>query len=139
MTPIFAGRVTEAGGLLVDSPLTFRAHLLRLREKRVEVIVRRERSQRSLNQNAWVWGVAYPLLAETLGYDMDERDDLHYALVEKCFGSHPDPRLGASVPNVRSSNLSTKEFSEYMEWLVRFAAKEFSCIIPLPNEVEVTP
>ena len=139
MSPIFSGRVTEAGALLLDAPLQFRAHLGKLREKRVEVTVRRYREQRSLEQNAWVWGVAYPLLAETLGYDMDEREDLHYALVRKCFGTHLDPRVGVEMPNARSSKLSTKEFSDYMEWLVRFAAKEFNCVIPLPNEVEVAP
>ena len=139
MTPIFVGRVTEAGKLMLDSPLVFRAHLGRLREKRVEVTVRRERIQRSLNQNAWAWGCAYPILAESLGYDLHEHEDLHYALVEKCFGSHYDERMKTTVPNKRSSGLTTKEFSDYMEWLVRFAAMELNCQIPLPNEVEVSP
>jgi len=136
--PIFAGMVTDGGLLRLERPLAYSAHLARLKGKRVEVTVRRFREQRSLEQNAWVWGVAYPILAETLGYDMDEREDLHYALVRKCFGTHLDPRVGVEMPNARSSKLSTKEFSDYMEWLVRFAAKEFDCVIPLPNEVEVT-
>ena len=139
MIPIFAGRVTETGALLVDAPLQFRAHLGKLREKRVEVIVRLVKSQRSLEQNAWAWGCAYPILAESLGYDMHEHEDLHYALVEKCFGSHFDERMKTTVPNKRSSKLTTKEFSDYMEWLVRFAAMELNCQIPLPNEVEVSP
>lgn len=142
MTHIFRGTMSEDGVVQFFSPLLamkYRAHLHSLRGKPVEVSVRRASSQRSLDQNAWVWGCAYPLLCETLGYDMHERDDLHYALVEKCFGSHIDPRLGVNVPNKRSSQLTTAEFSEYMEWLVRFAAQEFQCVIPLPNEVEVTP
>jgi hypothetical protein len=100
----------------------------------LEIEIRRRKSQRSLDQNAWIWGVAYPLLAETLGYDRDEVEDLHYALVEKWGGTHWDPRMRSMVPNKRSSKLTTAEFSDYMEWLTRFAAKEFGCVIPLPDE-----
>ena len=135
-TPIFTGTVTAQRTLVLNSPLAFRAHLDQFKEKPVEVVVRLVKSKRSLDQNAWIWGVAYPILAETLGYDYEERESLHYALVAKCFGTNYDERLKADVPRKRSSKLSTKEFSEYMEWLVRFAAKEFACIIPLPEEIE---
>jgi hypothetical protein len=103
----------------------------------IDVIVRRHRNQRSLDQNAWLWGVAYPVIAEAIGYDLHEHEDLHYALVAKCFGDHFDKRVGALVPNKRSSKLTTKEFSEYMEWLVRFAAMELGgIVVPLPGESE---
>lgn len=138
MTPVFVGHVNDDGQLLLREPFSFHCHLRRLAGKPVEVVVRRVRSQRSLAQNAFVWGVAYPILAETLGYDRDEIDSLHYALVEKWGGSHWDERLKTNVPNRRSSKLSTVEFSDYMEWLVRFASKEFGCVIPLPDEVEVS-
>ena len=135
MTPIFRGHVSKEGRLTLEAPFQFHAHVEKHRDRDVEVIVRRVKSQRSNEQNAWAWGVAYPLLAETLGYDMHEREDLHYALIAKCFGTHFDKRLKAEVPNKRSSQLSTQEFSDYMEWLLRFAAQELHCIIPLPNEV----
>ena len=136
--PVFHGQTTERGDLRVSEPLKFRQHLRSLAGKPVEVVVRRKRSQRSLEQNAWAWGCAYPVLAETLGYDRDEHEELHYALVAKWGGTHLDEKLGVEVANKRSSQLSTAEFSDYMEWLVRFAAKEFDCVIPLPNEVEVS-
>ena len=137
MNPIFPGSVTEQGKLTLERPLQFQGHLRGLAGKRVEVVVRKPKSQRSLEQNAWIWGIAYPILGETLGYDKDELDELHYALVAKCFGVHMNEKMGVTVPNKRSSKLTTVEFSEYMEWLVRFAAKEFDCQIPLPNEVEI--
>lgn len=108
-----------------------------LRNSTVQVVIKRRSSQRSLNQNAWIWGVAYPIIAAELGYDSHEHEDVHYALVAKCFGEHFDKRIGAMVPNKRSSTLSTKEFSEYMEWLVRFAATDLGGIlVPLPGESE---
>ena len=102
----------------------------------VDVVVRVHQKTRSLEQNAYIWGVAYPILAEHLGYDKHEIEDLHYALIEKCFGTHFDQRMRQMVPNKRSSKLTTKEFSEYMDWLVRFAAQECGGVyIPLPDEV----
>lgn len=135
--PIWRGSVDEAGKLRVELRDAFMAHLKGLANATVEVVVRRQTTQRSLDQNAWIWGVAYPVIAEELGYDKHEHDDLHYALVAKCFGEHFDKRVGAMVPNKRSSKLTTKEFSEYMEWLVRFAATELGgIVVPLPNESE---
>lgn len=89
---------------------------------------------RSSQQNRWLWGVAYPYIAEHIGYDRHEHDELHYALIAKCFGTHHNDRLDAEIPNARSSQLSTKEFGDYMEWLVRFAAQEWGVVIPLPGE-----
>jgi hypothetical protein len=100
------------------------------------VEIRRQKKDRSLDQNAWCWGVAYPLIAESLGYEPHEIEELHYGLVAKWGGEHFDKRLGAMVPNKRSSKLTTKEFSDYMEWLVRFGAKECGGVnVPLPGEM----
>lgn len=135
--PVFLANVTEDVVLRLDDRATFRRYLRDLAGKPVQVVVKLRTSQRSIDQNNWIWGVAYPILAEALGYDHHEHEDLHYALVEKCFGAHFDQRLRALVPNKRSSKLSTKEFSEYMEWLVRFGAVECNgVVVPLPGESE---
>lgn len=100
-----------------------------------DVEIRPRRRTRSTDQNAWIWGVAYPQIAEALGYEPHEIEELHYGLVAKWGGEHFDKRLGAMVPNKRSSKLTTKEFSDYMEWLVRFGAKECGgVVIELPDE-----
>ena len=67
MTPIFTATVTEAGNLRLDSPLTFQRHLARFKNKRVEVFVRRVRTQRSNQANRYYWGVVVALLAEEFG------------------------------------------------------------------------
>lgn len=99
----------------------------------VEVVIRRPKSQRSLPQNSWWWAVAVPMIAEELGYDKHEHEQVHYALVSKCFGVKHDPKLG-EVPNKRSSHLTVEEFSELMEWAVRVAASEWGILLPLPSE-----
>lgn len=118
-----------------DDKALFNARLAQLNGG--EVWIALTHKTRSLDQNAWIWGVAYPEIAEALGYEPHEIEELHYGLVAKWGGEHFDKRLGAMVPNKRSSKLTTKEFSDYMEWLVRFAAKECGGVcIELPDERE---
>ena len=139
ITPIFHGLCRDNGDIQLDERPKFNAHVQKTHAgKRIEIIIRRERSKRSIEQNAWEWGVAIPTLAECLGYDKHEHEDLHYAMVAKCYGTHHDEKLGLDVPNRRSSKLTTREFSEYMEWFVRFAATEFGCVVPLPNDVDLS-
>jgi len=133
MTPIFRGRVLDGGLLCLDRPKDYARHVRSLAGKYVEVLVRQQRTKRSNQANRWHWGIAVAMIAEYLGYDKHEHEQVHYALVAKCFGTRVVN--GLEVPNVRSSRLSTAEFSELMEWEVRYAAQEWGLIIPLPNEV----
>lgn len=137
--PVFHAAVDDDGRVLFDEDeRPMRQNYLQqvLAGKRVDVLLKVHREQRSLDQNAWHWGVAIPVIANALGYDKHEHDDLHYALVAKCFGTHLDEKLRQEVPNVRSSSLTTAQFSELMEWEVRWAATEYGIIVPLPNESE---
>lgn len=134
--PVFHGRITEDGRLELQEQEQHvrRNYLRRLVGKDVDVVVKVHRNKRSLDQNAWHWGVAIPIIAAALGYDKDEHDMLHYALVDLCFGTVFDARLGREVPKVRSSLTDTKTFSEFMEWEVRWAAREHGIVVPLPGE-----
>lgn len=135
-TPVFVGRVDDALRLTLEAPSAYQSWLRGLAGHEVEVVVRARQKRRTNPQNRWLWGVALRLLGEHLGYDEHEREELHYALLEKCFGRHWDERLQAAVLTVRSSRLSTRDFAAYMEWLVRYAASEFDVLIPLPGEAE---
>jgi hypothetical protein len=136
--PVFHGHIDESGrfGLMLQEAPARQAYFKTLAGCDVDITVRKHRNQRSLAQNAWWWGVAIPLIAEGLGYDQHEHEDVHYALVAKCFGTHHDEKLQQELPNKRSSDLTTDEFSTLMEWGVRFAATEFGIVVPLPDESE---
>lgn len=139
LVPIFHGHVSEDGERLVlaePERALRRGYLKQLAGKAVDVVVKLHRHKRSDRQNRWHWGIAVPLIAQELGYDKHEHEDVHYALVAKCFGTHFDDRLKQDVPNKRSSSLTTVEFSELMEWEVRYAASEWGLVIPLPNEAD---
>jgi len=136
--PTFHGVVTKTGQLeLLDvERIRRRVYLLGLAGREVEITIKVQRERRSTKQNAWWWGIAVPLIAHELGYDKHEHDKLHYALVSLCFGTTVDSVTKQEIPNVRSSHLTTVQFSELMEWVVRWAASEHGIVIPLPNESE---
>lgn len=118
------------GGMLVDLDReAIRRAVKEYEGQRVFVTIT---DQRSNEANAWLWGVALPMLAEHLGYEPHEREMLHYEMLAKRFGTVE--KNGLVLPVTTSSNLSVKAFSDYMEWFVRNAAKEFGVVIPLPNE-----
>lgn len=99
----------------------------------------RPKRSRSVRQNAWLWGVALPTIAESIGYDVHEHEVLHYDLLSVHFGTVATTTKLPSqviriVPKRTSSELTVEEFSAYMEWLVRYAATNLGCVVPLPNE-----
>lgn len=134
--PVFHGTVSADGRLVLDDDERLRrqGYLRTLAGKRVDVVVKPYHRRRSDPQNKWWWGIAVPLIAHELGYDKHEHEQLHYALVAKCFGTTTDQKLHQEIPNVRSSQMTTVQFSELMEWAVRWAAQDYGIEIPLPGE-----
>ncbi len=134
-TPVFRGKVNAQGNLELERQVDFWKYLCRFKEKRVEVVVRRVKSQRSLDQNAYWWAVTVEIMADYMG---EERTAAHYALLGECFGYHYNEKLRRHVPNKGSSSrLTTEEFSQLIEWCPPWALENHSVNIPLPNEVEV--
>ena len=133
MTPIFTATVTEAGSLKLDSPLAFQRHVAKFRDKRVEVVVRRVRTQRSNQANRYYWGVVVALLAEEFGY---EKEEMHEVLAMKFLRIDDCPRTG-SPRRKRTPDCDTAEFAAYVDSCIRLGV-EHGVVIPSPNEVEVS-
>ncbi len=141
IVPTFSAVVDERGDLRVQEreQRGFRRYLQTLKSEDVIVSIAKKGRQRSAAQNAWLWGVALPLIAEHCGYDDHEHERLHYDLLAIRFGTKAvcplldgaPPRI---VPVTTSSELTTIGMSQYMDWLVRYAAETFGVRIPLPDE-----
>lgn len=139
LNPIFPAVVDSDAKLRVEDRTAWAHHVKKYVGRKVEIVLRLRTSKRSDAQNRWIWGIAYPLLGQHWGYERTEHEQMHYGLLAQCFGTKVDTRFGVRVPKVvSSSKLSTVEFSEYMEWLVRYAAVEEGIRIPLPNEVDLS-
>lgn len=143
-TPGFIGFVDDAGHFTLDRREDFLKALEPFKGQEVVLTVEARGRSRSAAQNRWLWGCALPLIADHCGYDHHEHERLHYDLLSVRFGTvaiaplvpQAPPRI---VPSKTSSELNTKEFSEYMDWLVRYAAETFSVVIPLPDEADPDP
>jgi hypothetical protein len=101
-----------------------------LEGKDVWICIEKQTKQRSNPQNKYLWGVVYKTVCDHTGDDAESFH--HWAKSE--FLSTP----GEAVPKVKSTKkLNTKEFMEYVEKIIRWAAEFDGIYIPLPNEEEL--
>jgi hypothetical protein len=98
----------------------------------VQMAIWAEGQVRSLPQNSYYWGVVIKILGLHLGYDPKDpfdRNSLHDALRGLFLMDYTKP-----LPAPKSTTeLTTIEFSEYLENVWRFASTEHNCFIPDPN------
>jgi len=94
---------------------------------------------RTNQQNAFLWGVAYPAILEGGGEALAgwTRDDLHEYFLGECFGWETLEGFGRKRmrPLKRSSALTKQEFSEYLNFL-EGRCMDMGITIPEPIYVE---
>lgn len=102
--------------------------------KAIRVEVCQHRKRRSDNQNRALWGVAYRLLSEETGNDVN---DLHEYFLGEWSGWQEIEVMGQirRCPIRRSSKLDTAEFSDFYAFVQRRAA-EIGYYVPDPGEFE---
>lgn len=126
--PVFIGVVSD-GKVRLDYPKQFAAYSTRFEGDEIEVEIRKRRSRRSHDQNAYYWAVVIPLLASHTGYTHDE---MHEALKAKFLGtedmSHGLLRIGSTA------KLNTLEFADLVDRVVLWAAESLGVVIPLPDK-----
>jgi hypothetical protein len=98
----------------------------------VELVVRKARTQRSLDQNAYLHAVPFAILAEEWGEDIETTKLL---VLGECFGWRDVGE--ARVPiKPSTSRLTVEEASHLIEWIPPWAMVKFGTRIPLPHEAE---
>ena len=93
----------------------------------LEAVIKPHKSERTLPQNSYYWGVVVRTLADELGYC---QEDMHMALRIKFLA---EDRGGLTVPK-STTKLDTQEFEEYLERIRNWAVDFAGIMIPLPNE-----
>ncbi len=133
-TPVFSGRVLPGGLLVLDRPKDYARYVRSLHGRFVDVIVRKQRVQRSLDQNAYLHAVVFPILADYFG---DSVEGVKYDLMGEKWGLKPSiiepSRLVPIKPS--TSSMTVEECSAFIEWVIPWALTEHGVEIPLPNEV----
>lgn len=100
--------------------------------EKVSVIVENRRSQRSLAQNAYWWGVCYPIIAETTGHTIEEIHEIMKVMfLPKKFIVIKGMEF--EIPK-STRNLSVGEAVEYTNKIRTFSAQELNANIPTPED-----
>jgi hypothetical protein len=128
MNPILYGKV-EKGKLILDYPEKLAVHLSSLEGKRVEMIVRKETTIRSNQQNRYLWGIVYAIISDNTGYDTEQ---VHDAMKVKFASKRLDNGL---VITERTSKMDTTRMTQYIDDIKRWAAEFLGVYIPDAGEV----
>jgi hypothetical protein len=132
----------KGGRLVIRNRRQFDEQIRRFRDAaEVEIEVTQRRASRSLEQNAYYWGVVVQMLSDHTGYTPDELHDvLKMKFIPKrlavCDGNgevRDEFVLGGST-----RKLNTLEFGEYLEQIRQWAAETLDVIIPDPNQDATT-
>lgn len=136
LVPIFHGRVSKDGGrleLLETERGQRHRHLQSLAGQMVEVVVRRVRTQRSLDMNAYLHAQVFPIIAEETG---DDIESVKFDLMGECFGWRTT-KSGERYPvKGHTSEMTREESGYFVDWVIPFAARKFGVDIPLPTKAE---
>lgn len=133
--PIFHGRISSEGRFeLAEQERGLRqAYFKSLTGQNVEIVVRKERTKRTIDQNAYVHAVPFPLFAEYWGEDISTTKLL--LLGEKfVWREFADGKRIPLKPS--TSDLTTDEMSAFIEWMPHWGMTSFGLQIPLPHEGE---
>lgn len=90
---------------------------------------------RSNEQNKYMWGVVYKLIAEHTGYTIEEVHEICKAKFNYLMRN-----IGSEWISIARSttDLRTNEMEKYLSDIRQWASLELSVYIPLPNEVEIS-
>ena len=136
MNVVFSGKV-ENGKLKIWDEQSLRDEITRLEGNPVVLILKRG-NLRSTRQNAWLWGVAYKLLAEYTGYTEEQIhayckakfNPVTVEIVNKTTGE-----IDSMVVGNTTTQMTTTEFNDYKERIQQLGA-ELDCVIPDPGDAK---
>ncbi len=115
------------------------------KEKKWEIVIKPYRFKRTTSQNSYLWGVVYQTIAENEGgYFLNEVTE---PLIRKAKKKPSEfiheyfkqeyltiGKVGEKSITRSTTDLNTKEFTEYVEKIMRFASTVLGVYIPTPEE-----
>ena len=113
---------SKNGALVLPRSHSF-ADYLRTIEGPVDLIVRQQHTKRSLEANRYYWGIVLVVFSEHCGYEPEE---LHEVLKHRFL----------SIQGGSTANLDRRQFSAYIERVIRLAA-EMGCVVPPSDAADV--
>jgi hypothetical protein len=133
MIPTFLANI-EKGVFSLQNKQRFKEYTSSKPDGIYEMTVKKARSQRSKQQNAYYWGVIVKTIADEMGED--DRKYVHRLLAGMFLSEYVTYKGKQFIVTRSTTDLNTKEMEDYHEQCRRFAAIDLNCYIPLPNEID---
>lgn len=94
------------------------------------------KKDRSSNQNRYYWGVIIDLLSEHTGFNRDEMHEVlkHKFLRRTLWVPKKDGVKEQSIITYSTTDLTTKQFEEFLAAIRMWASQDLGVCIPEPNE-----
>lgn len=137
--PIFTGDIVNGNLKLLDREreairrwcMTFKTGT------KVDITIRKHRSKRTNDQNAYYWGIVIPILADHFGYDQEEMHE-ELKILFNPIKSKIDPSrtIGGSTTKMSTVEFYSDDESSYVERICRWAATEYGLYVPPPKKAE---
>lgn len=102
--------------------------------------------ERSASQNAYLWAVPNKMISDATGYEVEEVHEYlcgqHFGWKDKRVPKTPRNPSGVESVPIRTTTtdergkrnvLTTTQFSDYVDFVQRFAAKKLGLVIPDPD------
>ena len=134
------GEINEDFTITIDNVKYYKKELKKLMNSTCEIRIAKKYSKRSLQQNKWLWGVAYPLIVR-MRNELGERVnsmEVHLHNLQIIQGIKYEIKLMGHdevliFKNSRSSTMTTKEFIEMVEKLQEYYSQNYDLYIPDPE------
>ncbi len=134
-TPIWTGTISEDGTLRLDSIALFRRFCGTLKNKAVQVTVKTLARRKSTSQLGYLFGVVYPVIADELGYQEYEVEQVHDAIMRHLRGLKPEPN--PLQVRVSLAEMSHEDVSAYISDVRFWALTEYGITTPDSDKVDV--
>ncbi len=126
--PIFLA-TGKNGDVRIHQKQRFVEYVQSLGDGIIEITACRRRRTRTLEQNAYLWGVVYPTISDWNGHTSEENHDILKSMFLKR-------RIGKYVVVGSTAKLTTVEFGEYIDKIIQWAGQE-GVEIPLPDTIDM--
>jgi hypothetical protein len=131
---LFVGGVDTRGHLDPDARVQIADYLRTFPGMTVDVVIRKHRKQRSLDQNSYLHAEPFPKLAKAWGESVERTK---FICMGQFWGWEPCAVKGVRVflpVKAHTSDMTVEECTTFIDWLLPWALEEHGVSILLPDE-----
>lgn len=134
LAPTFPATKNE-GHFELSDPVGWEKYIAGLKDGNYLLSIKRRYKTRSLDQNAYYWGVVVALIADYIGETPDETHEILKSMfLREKHRKTVEGKIIEYVTIQSTASLKTIAYEDYLRRIREWASAFLSLYIPLPNE-----